>query len=163
MTSGAQRCPRLPGTALVRHDGMLVNTRGPLVQLTRSFECHDTIPLPVAKVQYSSLHFTIVDGSCTGTFRLPARASASAASDGALVSCAREEFKEAMRMRTIAPKRIACPDATLFFLSPRLIGERVEMRGFVRQRNPIRLLLVFRSKHLLAPALSSIPWRRGSS
>src|ERR1041385_2567693 len=105
MTSGAQRCPRLPGTALVRQSGMLVNTRGPLVQLIRSFECHDTTPLPVAKVQYSSLHFTIVDGSWMGTFRLPACVSASAASDGALVSSANATFNELAAKRTRSTTR----------------------------------------------------------
>src|ERR1044071_3340440 len=96
MMSGAQKSPRrFSGTALVCQGRRPLNTRGPLVQLIKSFERQETTPLPVAKVQYSSLHFTIVDGSGIGTFRLPARASTSAASTGELVSCAEARFNDA--------------------------------------------------------------------
>jgi hypothetical protein len=70
MTSGAQKYPRFPGTMLVVHAGGLVKTRGPAAQVSRSLECQETIPLPVANNQYSPLHFTIVDGSCARMPRL---------------------------------------------------------------------------------------------
>src|SRR5437899_11664761 len=63
MTSGAQKFPRLPGTASDVHAGALLNTRGPASQLTRSFECRVRMPRPVEKTQYSYLHLTIVEGS----------------------------------------------------------------------------------------------------
>ena len=45
---------------------------GPAAQVSRSLERQEIIPLPVANNQYSSPHFTIVDGSCA---RMPRLAS----------------------------------------------------------------------------------------
>jgi hypothetical protein len=60
----------LSGTAWATQGGaLLVKTPGPRSHFTKSFECHDGTPRPVAKTQNSSLHWMSVEGSCTNTSR----------------------------------------------------------------------------------------------
>jgi len=49
MRSGAQKCPRNPGTTLVVQAGGWEKTRPPSCQVFRSGECRDRIPGPVEK------------------------------------------------------------------------------------------------------------------
>src|SRR5262245_54070332 len=81
--------------------GGLVNTRGPGSHRMRSFERHELTPGPVAKNQYSFLHLTIVDGSCTRTSRLPLRSS-DAMSDDCAIAADRDRNKM-RRLAELAP------------------------------------------------------------
>lgn len=63
ITSGAQNCPLNPDTTFVIQAGGEENTRGPVSHFTMSRERREPIPCPVQKIQYSSPHLTIVEGS----------------------------------------------------------------------------------------------------
>jgi hypothetical protein len=87
MTSGAQNMPcDFPAPPRPPTRG-LVQTRAAPRQFTRSFERHDGTPRPVWKIQYSSLHFTSVEGSCARMPRAPsARSWASAPDRGSVAA-----------------------------------------------------------------------------
>src|SRR6186713_2652339 len=90
---------------LVIHGGGLVNTRGPRSQRMRSFERHELTPGPVAKNQYSFLHLTMVDGSCTRTSRFPLRTSDAMSADDCAVAADRDRSKR-RRLTELAPPKM---------------------------------------------------------
>src|ERR1700722_7108955 len=84
MMSGAQKSrPEFCGTASAAHEGALLTARGPDSQTRKSFEWYEGRPRPVQKTQYSSLHLTIVEGSCARTERVAAGCKSAPASSAA--------------------------------------------------------------------------------